>query len=161
MSPSQFARSDIPALCERYLTQYGLNPQRLELEITESMMMHDIEYVCETLIAIKKMGINIAMDDFGTGYSSLQYLTKLPFDKLKIDRSFLTNITQIEQDKALLKSIISLGHSANKLVLAEGVEDLETLTILREIGCELGQGYYYSKPLPLADILYNLEDDRE
>ncbi|NRA20086.1 MAG: EAL domain-containing protein [Oceanospirillaceae bacterium] len=161
VSPSQFARSDIPALCERYLTQYGLNPQRLELEITESMMMHDIEYVCETLIAIKKMGINIAMDDFGTGYSSLQYLTKLPFDKLKIDRSFLTNITQIEQDKALLKSIISLGHSANKLVLAEGVEDLETLTILREIGCELGQGYYYSKPLPLADILYNLEDDRE
>ena len=160
VSASQFIDSDIPSLCAKYLKEYQLSHTRIELEITESMMMHDFEIVSEKLEAIQAMGIKIAMDDFGTGYSSLQYLTKLPFDKLKIDRSFVANITHSAQDRALLNSIIFLGHSANKQVLAEGIEDLESLSILKEIGCELGQGYYFSKPLPLNEMItkFNLKD---
>jgi len=155
VSAPQFINSDIPSLCDKYLKKYQIQPQRLELEITESMMMQDFELVRKKLQLIQNMGISIAMDDFGTGYSSLQYLTKLPFDKLKIDRSFVTEIATNKQDKALLKSIVSLGFSANKKVLVEGIESEAALRVLKEIGCELGQGYFYSKPQPIDKFILN------
>jgi diguanylate cyclase (GGDEF)-like protein len=161
VSASQFTHSDIPGLCAKYLKQNQITAQQLELEITESMMMHDFELVREKLKDIQNMGISVAMDDFGTGYSSLQYLTKLPFDKLKVDRSFTTHIVDSEQDKALLNSIISLGFSANKQVLVEGIENIESMHILREMGCELGQGYFYSKPQPIEEIIEKLTTSKE
>jgi len=161
VSASQFTNSDMPNLCAKYLKQNQLSAHRLELEITESMMMHDFELVSEKLKDIHNMGISIAMDDFGTGYSSLQYLTKLPFDKLKVDRSFAAHITTSEQDKALLNSIISLGLSANKQVLVEGIEHIESMHILRDMGCELGQGFFYSKPQPIEKIIEKLATSKE
>ena len=116
------------------------------------MMMDDIDYVCETLGKVQKLGVKIAMDDFGTGYSSLQYMTKLPFDKIKIDRSFTMNIGKTPQDDALMSSIVALGHSADKIVLAEGIEEQSMLGLLKSVGCEIGQGYFYSKPMPLKDV---------
>ena len=101
---------------------------------------------------MQKLGVKIAMDDFGTGYSSLQYMTKLPFDKIKIDRSFTMNIGKTPQDDALMSSIVALGHSADKIVLAEGIEEQSMLGLLKSVGCEIGQGYFYSKPMPLKDV---------
>ncbi len=152
VSPSQFEGPDMAKLCVKYLKESGLAAHRLELEITESMMMDDIDYVCETLGKVQKLGVKIAMDDFGTGYSSLQYMTKLPFDKIKIDRSFTMNIGKTPQDDALVSSIVALGHSADKIVLAEGIEEQNMLGLLKSVGCEIGQGYFYSKPMPLKDV---------
>ena len=152
VSPSQFDGPDMAALCVKYLKKSGLAAHQLELEITESMMMDDIDYVCETLGKVQKLGVKIAMDDFGTGYSSLQYMTKLPFDKIKIDRSFTMNIGKTSQDDALISSIVALGHSADKIVLAEGIEEQSMLGLLKSVGCEIGQGYFYSKPMPLKDV---------
>ncbi|EPJ54164.1 MAG: hypothetical protein OFPI_07570 [Osedax symbiont Rs2] len=157
VSPSQFNGPDMAALCVKYLNKSGLAAHRLELEITESMMMDDIDYVCETLGKVQKLGVKIAMDDFGTGYSSLQYMTKLPFDKIKIDRSFTMNIGKTPQDDALVSSIVALGHSADKIVLAEGIEEGSMLDLLKSVGCEIGQGYFYSKPMPLKDVHKLLE----
>ncbi len=152
VSPAQFINTDIAALCVKYMKQSGLPARRLELEITESMMMDNMDEVINTLNAVKQLGIKIAMDDFGTGYSSLQYMTEMPLDKIKIDRSFTMNIGKSKQADALIKSIVALGHSLDKIVLAEGIEDAEMISLLRDIGCEIGQGYHYGKPMPLAEV---------
>lgn len=152
VSPAQFIHADMAALCRKYLTESGLSPNRLELEVTESMMMDDIDTVIKTLSAVKKLGVKIAMDDFGTGYSSLQYMTELPFDKIKIDRSFTMNIGKSETADNLMKSIIAMGHSLNKIVLAEGVEEPEMIELLKASNCEIGQGYYYGKPMSIEHV---------
>ncbi|EPJ44014.1 MAG: hypothetical protein OFPII_38130 [Osedax symbiont Rs1] len=155
VSPVQFLESDVAELCEIYLHQSGLAAHRLELEITESMLMEDIGRVCEILQLIKNLGVSIAMDDFGTGYSSLQYLTQLPFDKLKIDRSFSMKIGLSQQDDDIIISIIQLGKAANKTILAEGIETEHSVNFLKAHGCEMGQGYFFGKPQPLAYFLKN------
>lgn len=152
VSPTQFKNADMAALCLKYLHQSGLPAKRLELEITESMMLDDVEHVIKTLTEIKKLGVRIAMDDFGTGYSSLQYLTELPFDKIKIDRSFTMNIGKSKQTDALISTIVALGHSLDKVVLAEGIESEDMIIMLRAAGCQIGQGYHYGKPMPIKDV---------
>lgn len=152
VSPAQFIHADMAALCHKYLKKSGLSPNQLELEVTESMMMDDIDTVIKTLSAVKKLGVKIAMDDFGTGYSSLQYMTELPFDKIKIDRSFTMNIGKSEIADELIKSIIALGHSLNKIVLAEGVEEPEMIELLKAANCEIGQGYHYGKPMSIEHV---------
>ena len=156
VSASQFQSLDMAALCLKYLEQSGLQANRLELEITESMMMDDIDTIIQTLCDIKSQGVKIVMDDFGTGYSSLQYLTEIPFDKIKIDRSFTMNIGKSQQSDAIISTIVALGHALDKTVLAEGIETPDMITLLGAAGCQIGQGYYYGKPMPLNDVYKQL-----
>jgi EAL domain-containing protein (putative c-di-GMP-specific phosphodiesterase class I) len=148
LSTRQIASGGIVALVVEVLEETGLTPSLLELEITESIAMSDIEYVIETLLALKKLGVTIAMDDFGTGYSSLSYLKRLPLDILKVDQSFIRNLTVDAGDAAITRTVVAMAHSFGMQVVAEGVETIEQRDWLRELGCEVAQGYLYAKPLP-------------
>jgi EAL domain-containing protein (putative c-di-GMP-specific phosphodiesterase class I) len=121
----------------------------LELEITESLIMDDVGLSIDRLQAIRAMGVTIAIDDFGTGFSSLSYLSRLAVDTLKIDRSFVTDITAGQQGLILVSAIINLAHSLKLNVIAEGVETIEQSNLLRTLGCDEFQGYLFSKPLPV------------
>jgi EAL domain-containing protein (putative c-di-GMP-specific phosphodiesterase class I) len=120
----------------------------LELEITEGLIMEDVDYSIATLRAIRGMGVSIAIDDFGTGFSSLSYLSKLPLDTLKIDRTFVSDLTEAPEGLAQVSTIINLAHSLNLKVVAEGVETAEQARLLKMLGCNEMQGFYLSKPLP-------------
>ncbi|MDD5241081.1 MAG: EAL domain-containing protein [Sulfuricella sp.] len=142
------------------LSDSGLNPARLELELTESILMQDTEETLATLNQVKKMGVQLSIDDFGTGFSSLGYLKRFNLDKLKIDQSFVRDITSDPNDLAIARAVIALGHSLNLKVIAEGVETAEQLALLRENGCDEMQGYYFSRPRPAGEILPLLQDKR-
>jgi EAL domain-containing protein (putative c-di-GMP-specific phosphodiesterase class I) len=135
------------------LEETCLEAQYLELEITESVIMHDIESAITTFKKLKKMGVKLAIDDFGTGYSSLAYLKLFPIDHLKIDRSFVFNISSDASDAAIAASVVALAHSMNLEVIAEGVETVEQLDILRGQGCDFVQGYFFSKPLSAKEFV--------
>ncbi len=130
----------------------GLAPGDLELELTESVVMSDPEEVRVLMASLQEAGVALAIDDFGTGYSSLSYLKRLPLSKLKIDASFVQGITTDAADLAIVRAIISLGHSLNLRLVAEGVEDADMLNILREHGCQIAQGYYHARPMPAAEL---------
>lgn len=134
------------------LEQYDTSPEKVELEITETALMHDPDGAVRLLNQISDIGVKLSIDDFGTGYSSLAYLRNLPIDALKIDSIFVKNMLGDTQDTAIVRSTISLAHNLNLKVIAEGVEDKATLQSLTEMGCDLAQGYYISKPLLGADI---------
>lgn len=153
ISARQFHQKNIVELVASTLEETGLDAQYLELEITESIIMHDVESTIATLKALKKMGVQLAIDDFGTGYSSLAYLKLFPIDHLKIDRSFVFNIASDGNDAAIAASVIALAHSMNLKVVAEGVETVEQLEILRGQGCDFVQGYLFSKPLPAKEFV--------
>ena len=125
----------------------------LEIEITESVLMNSLEHNLNLLSQIKAMGVNIALDDFGTGYSSFNYLTQLPIDTLKIDKSFIDGICNNEKDRCIADSIISLAHKLNISVVAEGIEHLQQLEILQSQSCDTIQGYLFSKPVVAADFI--------
>ena len=137
---------------EQLLREFGAIPGDLELEITETALMHDPEGARVLLDRIAALGVNLSIDDFGTGYSSLGYLRRLPIQTLKIDRTFVSDMTRNEQDAVIVRSTIALAHNLNLRVIAEGVEDARTLAMLREMGCDQAQGYYFSKPMPWGDI---------
>ena len=126
----------------------NLPPKYLELEITENVVMTDIDTAMNTIITLQNMGIKVSIDDFGTGYSSLAYLRKLPIDKIKIDRSFITEVATNDSDLTIVKSMIKLSHGLGKRVLAEGVENKDQLNLLRNLGCDAVQGFFIEKPLP-------------
>jgi len=126
----------------------NLSPKYLELEITENVVMTDIDTAMKTIIALQSMGVKVSIDDFGTGYSSLAYLRQLPIDKIKIDRSFITEVATNDSDLTIVKSMIELSHALGKRVLAEGVENKDQLNILRNMGCDAVQGFLIDKPLP-------------
>ena len=119
--------------------------------------MDDVEFTIETLMKLNQIGVELAIDDFGTGYSSLSYLRQFPIDRLKIDQSFIRNALQDEDDAAITKTIISLGHSLNLKVIAEGVEDYEHEEFLLREGCDEVQGYRYSRPVPADQFMEFLE----
>lgn len=150
LSGVQIQRGDIVATVCRILTETGLPPERLELEITETYIMRQAERDIRVLEQLRDYGVNLAIDDFGTGQSSLGYLKRLPVDKLKIDRSFVMDIPQDADDAAITRAIVALGHSLRLRVLAEGVETPEQVAFLKELGCDAAQGYYYSKPIDAA-----------
>ena len=152
LSPAQFHGRSLVDDVRLALSRSGLSPARLELEITESILIHDGDIVLETLHALRDMGIRIAMDDFGTGYSSLSYLRRFPFDKIKIDQSFVKKIAEQEDCRTIVRAVIGLGRSLRMSVNAEGVETLEQLEALRSEGCGEIQGYYFSKPRPVEEI---------
>ncbi len=130
------------------LQESGIAPNSLKLEITERVMMENTAYVIALLSEVKTMGVRLAVDDFGTGYSSLSYLKQFPVDVLKIDRTFIAGLPEDKDDVALVEAIVAMAHSLNLQVVAEGVETAEQLAFLRNLGCDLIQGYYFSKPLP-------------
>ncbi len=130
----------------------GISPDRLELEITESAIMMDPPRALEILKRLSGMGVRLSLDDFGTGYSSLGYLKKLPVDEIKIDRSFVTDMTRDENDAMIVRSTIDLGHNLGRKVVAEGVENRETWNRLAALGCDSAQGYYMSRPIPADEL---------
>jgi diguanylate cyclase (GGDEF)-like protein len=142
---------DLPKEIERLLNTYGLPPEALQLEITESMIMSDPERALATVSRLSDLGVRLSVDDFGTGYSSLANLRKMPIDELKIDRSFVSPMLRNESDLIIVRSTINLGHDLGLNVIAEGVEDSSTLERLATLGCDLAQGYHVSKPMP-ADV---------
>ncbi len=159
LSARQFCQPDLVEMVNRILTKTGLDPKFLELEITESLIMQDVEAAITTMEELNDLGVSLAIDDFGTGYSSLSYLKRFPIAKLKIDRSFVTDVTQSEDDAAIATSIIALSHSMHLRTIAEGIETQEQLQFLQEAGCEEGQGYYFSRPISVDDFCLLLADD--
>ncbi len=152
LSAHQFHKHDIVQTVSRVLEESGLDPDYLELELTESILMGNTEAAIEALEALGAMGIQIAIDDFGTGYSSLRYLNFFPIGKLKIDESFISPIAMGANDGAIVKAIIALAHSLNLKVTAEGVETEQQLAFLHEHECDEMQGYLWSPPLPAEDV---------
>lgn len=147
LSPRQFADKNLVSGIRTALEQNHLPPSQLELELTEGMIMIDTEYTQGVLHELKAMGIRLSIDDFGTGYSSLAYLKQFPLDVLKIDRQFIRNLTTSDKDAAITTSIIQLAHNLGLQVVAEGVENAEQIAILKKLGCDIGQGYYFSRPM--------------
>jgi EAL domain-containing protein (putative c-di-GMP-specific phosphodiesterase class I) len=134
------------------LAQFGVDAKALEFEITESELMDDPLLAMEVLGRLKSLGVATSIDDFGTGYSSLSYLKHLPIDQLKIDRSFVGNMVHDESDLTIVRSTIDLSHNLGLAVVAEGVEDGDTLRLLAELGCDRAQGYALSRPVPSNDL---------
>lgn len=134
------------------LKQYGLQPGSLKLEVTETSLMNDVEACCEKLSCLKELGVGIAIDDFGTGYSSMSYLAKLPLSTLKIDRSFIVEMSESSQSRKIVKAILRLADELDLTVVAEGVELDDEATYLREQNCTYGQGFLYSKAVPLKQF---------
>jgi diguanylate cyclase (GGDEF)-like protein len=151
VSAMQLRRADFVSDVEKMLAEVCGARDALELEITESVIMEDIEGNTAKLHALKAMGVNIAIDDFGTGYSSLSYLAKLPMDALKIDRGFIATMVAEPQSMTIVSTIISLAHALRMVVVAEGVESDEHATLLRRLGCEQAQGFFYARPVPWAE----------
>jgi EAL domain-containing protein (putative c-di-GMP-specific phosphodiesterase class I) len=152
LSAAQFKRGDIVAVATSALTAAKLPADRLELEITESVLLHDEAWVLTVLQNLRSMGIRIAMDDFGTGYSSLSYLRSFPFTKIKIDRAFVSDLAQTTDGLAIIQATIMLSEKLGMVTTAEGVETLEQMDILVSEGCNEAQGYHISRAVPAQDI---------
>jgi diguanylate cyclase (GGDEF)-like protein/PAS domain S-box-containing protein len=153
LSPLQFKTGNLFVQVKDALEEAGLSPKRLELEITETLLLERSEQVLATLHALRALGVRISMDDFGTGYSSLSYLRSFPFDKIKIDRSFVHDLGANADSQAIVRAIVSLGTSLGITITAEGVETETDLAHLRAEGCDEGQGYLFAKARPQSDIL--------
>jgi len=160
LSAHQFQNSDVGALVSRSLAGSGLEPHWLELEVTESAVLFNADAVIRTLNELKANGISQSLDDFGTGYSSLSYLQRLPVSRIKIDQSFIANLTSSPNDAAIVRAVIGMAHSLKLAVIAEGVETEGQLAFLRALGCEEIQGYYFSRPLPGGEFVALLEEQR-
>lgn len=148
LSARQFKDNDLIQTIYETIEETGINPKSLELEITESVVLEDIDYTIETIKELKKIGVSFSLDDFGTGYSSMSYLKRLPVNNLKIDKSFLDTIMDDTDDQKIVQAIITLAKNLNLNVIAEGVERAEQEQFLKESNCSEAQGYLYSKPVP-------------
>jgi diguanylate cyclase (GGDEF)-like protein/PAS domain S-box-containing protein len=153
LSSLQFRQPNLVEMVLQAMTLFEVNPANLDLELTESVVMSDVEASISTLRSLKALGVSISIDDFGTGYSSLSYLKRFPIDTLKVDRSFVTDITHNPQDRSITMAIIALAKSLELETVAEGVETREQFEMLQGMGCDLIQGYLFGKPLPLAEAL--------
>ena len=152
VSAKQFLQIDFVETVQSTIHRHGIDPTWLKLELTESMLLDNIEHIITTMNALKAIGIRFSLDDFGTGYSSLQYLKTLPLNQLKIDQSFVRDIATDSQDKAIVRTIIAMAHSLDLSVIAEGVETAEQRQLLFDKGCTHYQGYLFSKPVPIDEF---------
>ena len=159
LSARQFQKNLVDTV-ETVLRETGLEPQRLELELTESVVMQNPEMAVTTLDVLDRLGVRLSIDDFGTGYSSLSYLRRFPINTLKIDRSFVSDIPGDGDDMKIITAIITLAHSLGIRVVAEGVETAEQLSLLRELRCDAMQGYIFSKPLPANEFAQLVREGR-
>ena len=160
LSARQFHEKNLLGMVRQTLREAQLDPACLELELTESVIMKNAEVTTAVLREFHEMGIEVSIDDFGTGYSSLNYLKRFPVNKLKIDQSFIRDITRDPDDAAITTAVIAMGHSLHLKVIAEGVETKEQLEFLRSIQCDEIQGYYFSRPLPAGEATKLLEEGR-
>jgi EAL domain-containing protein (putative c-di-GMP-specific phosphodiesterase class I)/CheY-like chemotaxis protein len=160
LSPRQFWYPGLIRTVSEILHDSGIDPRSLDLEITEGLVMRDVESALNMLHELKKMGVQLSMDDFGTGYSSLSHLKRFPFDKLKMDISFVRELTSDPGSAAIAKTIIAMAHNLNLRVIAEGVETEGQPSFLRAQGCDEMQGYYFSRPVPAAEIEQLLRQER-
>jgi EAL domain-containing protein (putative c-di-GMP-specific phosphodiesterase class I) len=158
LSPRQLADAGLVAEVRRVLDDSGLAPRYLELEVTESSVMHNVELALEVLTGLHEMGVHLAIDDFGTGYSSLAQLKRFPIDTLKVDRSFIRELPHDAEDMAIAEAILAMGRTLGMRVVAEGVETAAQRDFLRERRCDEMQGYLFSKPLPADDFAQFLRD---
>ena len=152
LSPSQLLTGDLAATVEAILRDTGFSPSLLELEVTENILLADDDGALKMFRRIQDLGVRIAFDDFGTGYASMTYLKKYPLDRLKIDKSFVLDLQANTDDAAIVRSTITLGKQLGLSVIAEGIEDRETAELLRSMGCEEGQGYYFGRPMPAEEF---------
>jgi EAL domain-containing protein (putative c-di-GMP-specific phosphodiesterase class I) len=153
LSPAQFKAGGVYRTVEEALAAAGLPPQRLELEITEGLILNDDAAIMSELTDLKTLGVSIVMDDFGTGYSSLSYLWKFPFDKIKIDRSFMRALGSEDRHVVdILHAIMSLSRSLRMRVTAEGVETAEQAAFLKTLGCDEVQGFHFGRPMPIDQV---------
>ena len=159
LSPAQFRGQGLVETVAEALRETGLAPERLELEITETVMLRDTESVLATLHGLHDLGVRIAMDDFGTGYSSLSYLRQFPFDRVKIDQSFIRDLGTKRDSDVIVRAVTALTRELGMATTAEGVETREQLAILTLTGCSDAQGYLFSRPVPesaVADLLLSM-----
>jgi len=153
LSAHQFRKGNLLEIIDRVLAVTGLPAHLLELELTESLIMEDMEKNIAILRELRTRGVELSLDDFGTGYSSLNYLKRFPVDTLKIDRSFIMDLDQSPEDAAITRAIIEMAHNLNMRVVAEGVETQRHLDILRDMGCDSIQGFFLSKPIENQEIV--------
>jgi EAL domain-containing protein (putative c-di-GMP-specific phosphodiesterase class I) len=156
VSSRLFGRDELDIRVAQVLADSGLDPACLELEVTESVVMDDPERALELLTRLRALGIRLAIDDFGTGYSSLARLKGLPVHKLKLDQSFVRGLPGDPSDAAIARAVIALGHSLDLEIQAEGIEQPEQAAFLQELGCDLGQGYWYGYPQPETELVMPL-----
>jgi EAL domain-containing protein (putative c-di-GMP-specific phosphodiesterase class I) len=152
VSARQFRQIDFVDQVTRAARHHGISPDKLKLELTESLLLENVEDTICTMNALKTIGVHFSLDDFGTGYSSLQYLKRLPLDQLKIDQSFVRDIVVDASDRAIVRTIIAMAKSLNLKVIAEGVETEEQQSLLRNKGCTHVQGYLFGKPMPIEQF---------
>ena len=157
ISPLQFQLQDVPQIISKALIKYNVDPAMLVVEVTENIFLENINRVADILNQLSKMGITIAIDDFGSGYSSLRYVQMLPIDKIKIDKAFVDHVGSSIESQGIVKAVIDMSHSMGYKVVAEGVETEGQLEVLKDMGCDYIQGYYYSKPVSF-DELIQLDD---
>ena len=162
LSPLQFNNDKLPRIVEDALTRTGLSADRLELEVTESSIMKNEQKTLVSLRQLESLGVGLAMDDFGTGYSSLSYLQNFPFDKIKIDRSFICKIIEEGNGLAILRAIINLAKELGMKTTAEGIETSEQLEFVQQEGCNFAQGYFFSQPVPVSEIYsqFSIDSDK-
>ncbi|MCH7937335.1 MAG: EAL domain-containing protein [Proteobacteria bacterium] len=160
LSAIQFIQGDLFSSVDKALTDAGLPARLLDLELTESILVRNPEDTIQTLKLIKKMDVSVSIDDFGTGYSSLSYLTRFPLDSLKVDRTFVTNLPDDQDSVAIVRAIVSMAKNLNLTIIAEGVETDNQVSFLSALGCDTGQGYLFSKPIPAEDFVKLLTKDR-
>jgi EAL domain-containing protein (putative c-di-GMP-specific phosphodiesterase class I) len=158
VSPIEFRSGDLLEMITDALARSGLAPARLELEITESVLLQGSERNISILHQIRKLGVSIVLDDFGTGYSSLGYLRLFPFDKIKIDQSFVGEMPDRADCAAIVCAIANLGRELDMVTVAEGVETAEQLALVRAAGCKQAQGFLFSRPLPAAQLTFSSGD---
>jgi len=152
VSARQFYQPDFVEQVIALLRKFAIDPSRLKFELTETIVMDDIEDTIAKMHTLKQYGVHFSMDDFGTGYSSLSSLTQLPLDQLKIDQSFVRNIGVKHTDAVIVQTIIGMAHNLEMEVIAEGVETEEQRAFLEQHGCQLYQGYLFSKPVPIGEF---------
>ena len=157
LSPVQFRDESLGLQVVAALAKSGLSAQRLELEVTERLLLEDNDSTLDTMQRLQELGVSLSLDDFGTGYSSLNYLRKFPFQKIKIDRSFITDLGDGRDARAIIGAVASLGAGLDKTVVAEGIETEEQMNLVRSQGCQEGQGYLFGKPMPAAEIQSRLD----
>ncbi|MGE4528302.1 MAG: EAL domain-containing protein, partial [Rhodospirillaceae bacterium] len=153
-----FRDANLESVLRGILEEFGLPPDLLELELTESALVEDIDQTVETLSRLKRLGLTIAIDDFGSGYSSFGYLTRFPIDSLKIDRAFVCNIPVSTDDMTVARAIIGMAKNLDLKLVAEGVETVEQARFLKDHGCDMAQGYLYSRPVPASAYLRLVAD---
>ena len=152
LSARQLRHPDLPELVAEALSESGIEPECLRLEITESTLMNDADAAVAALKALKTLGVRLAVDDFGTGYSSLAYLKRFPVDTLKLDHSFISGLGRNPEDAAIVRAVLSMAETLDLTVVAEGVERADQVAELLALGCRIGQGNYLSPPLPTEEF---------